>query len=124
MSVPSASLETEFTMTAAGTWTITDAKNNSIVIGFDPTAKQVYIDRTKSGEAGFSAEFPGRHPGAITGNSVKVHAYLDQTTLELFFNDGERVMSERVYLSGPVKLSWNSKGEVTGTVWEMKSIWK
>jgi fructan beta-fructosidase len=124
MSVPTASLETDFTMATAGTWTITDAKNSSVVIGFDPVSKQVYIDRTKSANAGFSPDFPGRHASAITGRSIKVHAYLDQTTLELFFNDGERVMSERVYLSGPVKLMWKSKGKVDGTVWQMKSIWK
>lgn len=124
MSLRTASVEAEFTMSAAGTWTITDAKNNAVVVGFDRVAKQVYIDRTKSGEASFSPDFPGRHSAGITGKSVRVHAYLDQTTLELFFNDGERVMSERVYLSGPVKLSWDSKGTVSGTLWEMRSIWK
>jgi len=124
MSVPTASLEADFTLSSAGTWTIIDARNNSVVVGFDPAAHNVYIDRTKSGETSFSPDFPGRHASTLTGSSLKVQAYLDQTTLELFFNDGERVMSERVYLSGPVRLSWDSKDKVNGMVWEMKSIWK
>ena len=123
VNVPTASLEAEFSISTTGTWTITDANNSTVVIGFDPSAKQVYIDRTKSANANYNL-ISGRHAAAISGNSATIHAYLDQTTLELFFNDGKRVMSERVYLTGPVKLSWDSKGKVVGTVWEMKSIWR
>jgi sucrose-6-phosphate hydrolase SacC (GH32 family) len=106
---------------------LTGAKGSRIEIGFDPKAKEVYIDRTKSEEAKFSPDFPGRHAGAISGGkSVKLHVFVDQTTLELFANDGERVMSERVYLNGPVTLSLEGDSpaaKATLTAWLLKSIW-
>jgi len=78
---------------------ITDQDKNSIALGFDPTTNEVYIDRTKSGEAKFSADFPGRHSGSLKpGDKLKLHIFLDQTTLELFANDGDLVMTDRVYL--------------------------
>ena len=106
----------------------TDSKGNCIAIGFDPAAKQVYIDRTKSAEASFSPDFPGKHAGTVAGgNSVKVHVFVDRTTLELFANDGERVLTDRIYLDGPVKLGFESASpNATATLkfWPMKSIWK
>ncbi|HET9698863.1 MAG TPA: glycoside hydrolase family 32 protein [Terriglobales bacterium] len=104
---------------------ITDSKGKSVLIGFDPAAKQIYIDRTNSGEANFSPDFPGKHAGSIaSGNKVRLHVFVDQTTIELFANDGDRVMSERVYLTGPVTIEQNRPGNLTGQLWEMHSVWK
>jgi sucrose-6-phosphate hydrolase SacC (GH32 family) len=104
---------------------ITDSKGKTVLIGFDPTAKQIYIDRTKSGEASFSLDFPGKHAGSIaSGNSVSLHVFVDQTTIEIFANDGERVISERVYLNGPITIEQKGAGKISGQLWEMKSIWK
>jgi fructan beta-fructosidase len=107
---------------------ITDTKDSVVVIGFNPATNEVFIDRSKSSEASFSPDFPGRHAGAIaSGNTVKFRVFVDQTTIELFANDGERILSDRVYLSGPVNLSANSdaqRAKVIGRVWPMNSVWK
>jgi sucrose-6-phosphate hydrolase SacC (GH32 family) len=128
VSLATASFELDATFAAddEARLSITDAKNNVIVIGFDPVAKQVFIDRTKSGEANFSPDFAGKHAGTISsGNNLKLNVFVDQTTLELFANDGERVLTDRVYLVGPLKLSLTGpSAKVTGKVWRMNSIWR
>ena len=127
--LPDASFEIEGEITADkdARLLIVDSKNNSVAIGFDPVAKQVYIDRTNSGEAKFSPDFAGKHASAISGGSkIKLHAFVDQTTLELFVNDGERVMTDRVYLTGAVGLALDSaspNAKANLTAWPMKSIW-
>lgn len=107
---------------------LSDAGGHEITIGFDPQTKQVYVDRTKSAEANFSPDFPGRHAGAIAGgNSVKLHVFVDRTTLELFANDGERVITDRIYLDGPARVGFQSASpdaKATLKVWPMKSIWR
>lgn len=104
-----------------------DAGGHTIVIGFDPGSKKVYVDRTQSAETDFSPDFPGVHAGAITsGNRVRLHVFVDQTTLELFANEGERVISDRVYLKGATSIGFQSgspDAKATLKVWPLKSIW-
>ncbi len=127
--LPSASfeLEAEIASTQGSQLFIHDAANHTIVVGFDPEKKQVYVDRTQSAEANFSPDFPGKHAGAVaSGNRVKLHLFVDQSTLELFANEGERVITDRVYLDGAAKIGFQSASpdaKATVTIWPMKSIW-
>lgn len=130
VSLPNASFETDLQLSADKETRlhVTDSKKNVVTISFDPSAKEVYIDRTKSGEANLSPDFPGRHAAKIgSGDRLNLRIFVDQTTIELFANDGEKVLTDRVYLIGPVTLSADSgshQAKLSGTVWPMKSIWK
>jgi fructan beta-fructosidase len=129
VSLPNASFETDLLLSADKETRlhITDSKKNVVTVGFDPSARDVYIDRTKSGEANFSSDFPGRHAAEITSShKLSLRVFVDQTTIELFANDGEKVLTDRVYLTGPVTLSADSdshQAKLSGTVWPIKSIW-
>jgi len=130
IALPSASFELEAEIASARECQlfIHDSANHTIVVGFDPEKRQVYVDRTESAQANFSPDFPGRHAGAIaSGNRVRLHIFVDQTTLELFANDGERVITDRVYLNGAARVglqSASSDATATLTLWPMKSIWR
>ena len=126
MTTASFELEGEVSSNKETKIVITDVNKSSISLGYDPTTKELYIDRTMSAEAQLSPDFPGRHSVTLTaGSKLKLHVFVDQTTLELFANDGARVMSDRVYLVAPL-LEIHITSDPSGNfqVWPMKSIWR
>jgi sucrose-6-phosphate hydrolase SacC (GH32 family) len=101
------------------------------VIGVDRDRGTVFVDRTQSGNVSFNPKFPGVYdaPLATRNGKVKLHIFVDACSVEVFVNDGERVVTALVYPSG------GSRGvEFFGTdsgakirslnVWTLKSIWK
>ena len=73
-------------------------KDAETLVGFDAARSEVYVDRTHSGEVSFSKDFPGRHSARIEGNrSIKLRVFVDRSSVEVFANDGERVLSDRIY---------------------------
>jgi fructan beta-fructosidase len=105
-------------------------KDVETLIGFDLAHSEVYVDRTRSGEVSFSKDFPGRHSAKIErGASVKLHVFVDRSSIEVFVNDGERVLSERIYPpagSDGIEVFGDEKGArvVSLNVWELNSVWK
>jgi fructan beta-fructosidase len=106
------------------------SNDSETLVGFDALRREVYVDRTRSGEVSFSKDFPGRHSAKLEGNkSVKLRVFVDRSSVEVFANDGERVLSERIYpppgCDGIELYAHGAGGEVVSlTIWEMNPIWK
>ena len=106
------------------------SKDAETLIGFDAVHREVYVDRTHSGEVSFSKDFPGRHSGKLEQNaSIRLHVFVDRSSVEVFANDGERVLSERIYPppgSDGIELYAHGAGAgvVSLTIWELNPIWK
>src|SRR5207248_8791952 len=67
-------------------------------VGYDAKKSELFIDRTNSGQVGFSKDFPGRHSGpAQSGKRVQVHLFVDRSSIELFGNAGTTVISDRIF---------------------------
>jgi fructan beta-fructosidase len=104
-------------------------KDVETLIGFDLVHGEVYVDRTRSGEVSFSKDFPERHSATIEkGAKVKLHVFVDRSSIEVFVNSGERVLSERIYPppgSGGIELYSNGTGTKVNslTIWDLNSIW-
>ncbi|HMD38983.1 MAG TPA: glycoside hydrolase family 32 protein [Candidatus Acidoferrum sp.] len=100
------------------------------ILGISSEKKELFVDRTHSGEVSFAPEFPGRHAASLRDSGrVKLHIFLDRSSLEVFVNDGELVMTERIYPStgsdGIELFSDAGKGRVLSlTIWKLGSIWK
>jgi len=100
------------------------------ILGFKPGSKEVFVDRTRSGEVGFAPEFPGRHKASVGESSqLKLHVFLDRSSLEVFVNDGERVLTDRIYpavSSDGIELySDSAKSRVLSlTIWKLGSVWR
>ena len=92
-----------------------------------PFTDEVYVDRTHSGEVSFSKDFPGRHSAKLEQNaSIKLHVFVDRSSVEVFANDGERVLSERIYPppgSDGIELYPRELAEksISLTIWELNS---
>jgi fructan beta-fructosidase len=105
-------------------------KDAETLVGFDAVHREVYVDRTRSGEVSFSRDFPGRHSGKVEQKaSVKLRVFVDRSSIEVFVNDGERVLSERIYPppgSDGIELYAKGTGArvVSLTMWELDSAWK
>ena len=100
------------------------------LVGFDTKEREVFVDRTRSGEISHSKDFPGRHTASIEkAGRLKLHIFVDRSSVEVFVNDGERVLSERIYPppgSGGIELYAKGAGGriVSLKIWELDSIWK
>jgi fructan beta-fructosidase len=106
------------------------SKDAETRVGFDAVHRELYVDRTRSGEVSFSKDFPGRHSARLEHNeSIKLHVFVDRSSVEVFANDGERVLSERIYpppgSDGIELYSLGASGSVVSlTIWELNSAWK
>jgi fructan beta-fructosidase len=99
------------------------------LLGFTTENKEVFVDRTRSGLVSFAPEFSGRYK-AILGQiaRLKVHIFLDRSSVEAFVNDGEVVLTDRIYPSsgsdGIELYSEARKGKVLSlSIWNLGSIW-
>jgi fructan beta-fructosidase len=107
------------------------SKNEETLVGFDAAKGEVFIDRTRSGEVSFSKDFPGRHTAELEKKNatVKLHVFVDRSSVELFVNDGERVMSDRIYPhAGSDGIDFCAKGTggkiLSLEIWKLDSAWQ
>jgi sucrose-6-phosphate hydrolase SacC (GH32 family) len=99
-------------------------------IGYDRADGVVYVDRRRSGNVGFHASFPGRHeaPTRIIEGQVTLQVILDRSSIEVFINDGEAVISDRLFPSSQTPVIEAFAGDATAqivdmTVTPLQSIW-
>jgi fructan beta-fructosidase len=87
------------------------------------------LDRSGSGDVSFDPRFPttATAPMRTFTGKISVHAFLDRSSLELFINDGETVMTSLHFPSTPynnVRLVADKPAQVTAaTIYTLKSIW-
>ncbi len=99
------------------------------VVGVIPATNTLFVDRTKSGDVSFSKDFPGRFSTTLDDTKrVKLHIFVDRSSMEVFANDGEKVMTDRIYPphgSTVIELySTGGAGKMNSlTIWPLKSVW-
>ena len=107
-------------------------KDEATTIGVDWAKQEVFVDRTRSGEIAFDARFPGRHAGPLlpTGSKrVKLHIFVDRSSVEVFVNGGATVISDAIFPSRDsqgIEL-YSNGGQariVKLEVWNLRSAWR
>ncbi|HEY4661662.1 MAG TPA: glycoside hydrolase family 32 protein, partial [Terriglobales bacterium] len=105
------------------------SQSGETLVGFDRKRSEVFVDRTRSGEVSFSKDFPGRHAARLEPQTtIKLHVFVDRSSIEVFANDGERVISDRIYPtqgSDEIQLYEENRGGkvVSLTIWNLDPIW-
>ncbi len=102
------------------------------IVGIDRVERRVYLDRTRSGNVKFHNKFPGVYAAPLAAareGRVRLHVFVDACSIEVFVNDGERVVTALVFPSdndrGVEVFSTNEGDRISGLdVWPLKSIWK
>lgn len=95
------------------------------LIGFEKN--RAFIDRTHSGETGFSPDFPGRHLSPTLERVGKLHIFVDRSSVEAFVNDGEHVLTDRIYpslKSDELELFGGAAKVKRLRAWKLKSVWR
>jgi Beta-fructosidases (levanase/invertase) len=99
------------------------------VVGVSRGSSEVFVDRTQSGEVAFHKNFAGRHAAPLQDTRrVKLHVFLDHSSVEVFVNGGETVLSDRIFPSegGTGVQVYSDGGDAkvkSFQVWELKSVW-
>jgi fructan beta-fructosidase len=69
------------------------------VIGIDPRAGRLFVDRSRSGQVGFHPKFTGRHTAPLRPENgrVTLHVFVDWSSVEVFAADGEVVLTDQIF---------------------------
>ncbi|MBE2181493.1 MAG: GH32 C-terminal domain-containing protein [Chthoniobacterales bacterium] len=101
-----------------------------VVVGYDRLASNLYLDRTSSGFVTFGPGFQSvvRAPYKPAGNVLGLRIFVDQSSIEVFTKDGERVMTSQIYPhTGGTKVQLFSSGGSAALKrmrgWVLRSIW-
>ena len=127
---PSAEIEVEVQRSAGGEagLRLTSAAGEEVVIGVAAAPPEVFVDRRRSRATPFHEAYPERHAGPVRwrDDRITLRILFDRSTLEVFANDGETVISERVYPTRPLdRLELRPGAGVGPTVrlWELRPVW-
>ena len=100
------------------------------IVGVRRNPPELFIDRTRSGNTKFHERFPGVHTAPLrSGNRVKLHVFVDWSSVEVFANDGETVLSDRIFPSagsdGVEVFTGGGDARVMSLqMWKLKNIWE
>jgi sucrose-6-phosphate hydrolase SacC (GH32 family)/murein DD-endopeptidase MepM/ murein hydrolase activator NlpD len=108
-----------------------NAAGEEVTIGINSKPLELFVNREKS-RAGtmFHKDYAGRHSGPLRwrDDRVTLHVFFDRSVIEVFANDGEMVITDRVYPSQPfdrVQLLTGSQTATAATarLWPLRSTW-
>ena len=105
-------------------------KGEETVIGIDPKAGQLFVDRIRSGDVRFHKDFSGRQtaPLPIENGRVRLRVFVDWSSVEVFAGGGRTVITDQVFPapeSQGVELyaKGGSARLVSLEAWPMASAW-
>jgi len=100
-------------------------------IGYNKKRESVQVSRRNSGKIAFHPAFTGERsgPAEMTGGHIKLHIFVDWSSVEVFADDGKTVITEQVFPSPTSDgVQFYARGGtarlVSLDVWELGSIWK
>jgi fructan beta-fructosidase len=107
--------------------------NHFAEIGYDAAKKILYMDRSHCANQDFNPNFKNlshfETPLSPHNDHIRLQIYFDNSIIEVFANDGEKVMTMQVFpADGDNGLSLFSKNGVCNfsniTFWKMRSVWE
>ncbi len=92
-------------------------------VGYDPSKKVLFVDRSHSGDTSFSPDFPARleAPLATAETRLKVEVLVDRCSLEVFADDGRVVSTNLVFPPAGANAIKNIGGKVLAVDQPLKS---
>jgi fructan beta-fructosidase len=112
------------------TLSLSNDKEQRLLIGFDKAKNEYFIDRTASGKTGFEKGFSSRHfaPRFTSNAHMDLTLVIDEASVELFADNGLTVMTEIFFPDTPYSdIAIESNGSFTINhlkLSRLKSIWQ
>ncbi len=90
----------------------------------EKSGEELKFDRSKSGIIDFSQEFVALHKAPLSGIEMEsIRIFIDRSSIEIFINDGELVMTELVFPTSPFT-QVNLEGiSDSNTLYYLNRIW-
>lgn len=87
-------------------------KGEQVSMYYDLLRKQFVMDRSKSGKVDFSNDFPAVTAAPVhAGKTLRLHLFVDRSSIEAFGEDGKFVMTNLVFPSSPYnQMSFGTEG--------------
>ncbi|MGM0922265.1 MAG: GH32 C-terminal domain-containing protein [Bacillota bacterium] len=108
-----------------------ESDSQKTVAGYKAEEANMFFDRSESGDISFSDKFSTYHETKVTPKNkrVKLRIFVDESSIEVFGNDGEAVFSNVVFPDGASDgMSFYTKGGnvkiVSLDVYPLKGVWK
>ena len=102
------------------------------LVGYDVPGGEVFVDRTKSGQVGPSAtcsrDRQADAPLSAENGRVKLHIFVDWSSVEVFGDDGQTVITDQIFpMPSSDGLALFANGGtarlVSLHIWPLRSIW-
>ncbi|MEL1244965.1 glycoside hydrolase family 32 protein [Flavobacterium sp. DGU11] len=103
------------------TFTFSNDAGETLSFGIDNKAHNLFIDRQKSGSAPAFQKFTATPSKAALSGSQKAVTFrilMDKTSIEIFYNDGETVMTEIFFAGAP----FNTLSAAASSVFEINDL--
>lgn len=105
--------------------------DQNTVIGYDAANSQMFVDRSNSGRTDFTQKFTALQTANLSpvNKQVKMHIYVDESSIEVFGNDGKVVFSDIILPNsardGMSFYSKNGNVKVTSlNVYPLSNTWR
>ncbi len=85
---------------------LSNSKGDELVFGYNHSKKEFYLDRSAAGQTDFSEDFANKMstaPRISESEDLNGIIILDKTSIELFFDEGETVITEILFPNFPWK---------------------
>jgi sucrose-6-phosphate hydrolase SacC (GH32 family) len=109
---------------------LSNAAGEEITIGVRASGPELFVDRRRSRATAAHEAYAGRHAGPVRWRDerVTVRLLFDRSVVEVFANDGETVITDRVYPSAPLdRIEWlggKAPEPARASMWELRSVWE
>lgn len=76
--------------------------SEATTIGYKPKQQTLYVDRSRAGQADFNDTFASNHVTQLKPDNglIRLHIFVDRSSIELFANNGLVVFSEKIFPKG------------------------
>ncbi len=101
------------------TFTLSNSQGDQLKFGLDASENTFFVDRNNSGKTRFSEKFTDRiskAPRISNANTLTGTILLDKTSLELFYDNGQMVMTEIFFPNAPFETFSLESGTVECTL--------
>lgn len=109
-------------------------EGRKLELRYDPQLGELTLDRRNCTnfftDTAFTKSFAKKYalPLALDKGSLRLHIFVDRSSIEIFANDGEKVVSATTFSSdrqpGLEAFSENGTTQLDIKAWKLKSIWK
>ena len=96
-------LDKTYKVKGSTTIRLTNAEGDEFVIAYDQKAMTLSCDRTRCGDTSFSEHFPSVTIAPVHKKLTSIRVFIDKSSVEVFGNDGEVVLTNLVFPASPLK---------------------